>query len=67
MGIKVLPPNINTSEAYFTPMPDGDIAFGLSAIKNVGAVAVNSITEARKEIGQFTDMYQARQQKYRSI
>ncbi|MCK5076821.1 MAG: DNA polymerase III subunit alpha, partial [Calditrichia bacterium] len=58
MGKKVLPPNINTSEAYFTPLPEGNIVFGLSAIKNVGMVAINSVVEARKKIGQFTDMYQ---------
>ncbi|MDD5584401.1 MAG: DNA polymerase III subunit alpha, partial [Candidatus Omnitrophica bacterium] len=48
MGIKVLPPDINTSFANFTVTDDGNIRFGLLAIKNVGATALESITEVRK-------------------
>ena len=35
MGIKVLPPDVNESDANFTPRGT-DIRFGLSAIRNVG-------------------------------
>jgi DNA polymerase-3 subunit alpha len=52
MGIDVEPPNINQSEADFTPV-EGKILFGLSAIKNVGAGAVRSILETRNEGGAF--------------
>ena len=55
MGIKVLPPDINESNIGFTVVKDEEslngkgIRFGLSAIKNVGAAAIESILEARKE------------------
>jgi DNA polymerase III subunit alpha len=56
MGIKVLPPDVNSSDFSFTP--DGDaIRFGLGAIKNVGANAVESISQARTEKGKFTSLY----------
>lgn len=58
MGIKVLPPDINTSEAYFTPLKDGTIVFGLTAIKNVGLTAVKSILEARERVGKFKNFFE---------
>src|SRR4026207_1478148 len=42
MGIKVLPPDVNESDADYTPRGT-DIRFGLSAIRNVGDNAVASI------------------------
>ena len=58
MGIRVLPPDVNSSEFTFTPV-DGRAAirFGLGAIKNVGANAVESIVKARDEGGKFTSLY----------
>jgi len=51
MGIAVLPPDIDSSDSTFTPVVGaGDaktIRFGLSAIKNVGGTAVESILKAR--------------------
>lgn len=47
MGIVVLQPDINKSEFNFSIERDS-IRFGLSAIKNVGASAIDSIIEARK-------------------
>ena len=52
MGIKVLPPEINQSQSQFTVVGD-DIRFGLAAIKNVGAAAVNSIVRVRENNGVF--------------
>jgi DNA polymerase-3 subunit alpha len=52
MGIKVLPPDVNESEADFTPRGT-DIRFGLAAIRNVGSQVVGSIIEARKSKGRF--------------
>jgi len=46
MGIKVLPPDINLSQIGFT-ISGLAIRFGLSAIKNVGDVAINSILNER--------------------
>ena len=46
MKIQVLPPDVNESDADFTPVGD-DIRFGLTAIRNVGANVVDRIVEAR--------------------
>jgi len=48
MGIKVLSPDVNESQVAFAVVEDG-IRFGLGAVKNVGAGAIQSIIEARKE------------------
>ncbi len=57
MGIKVLPPDINSSDWNFTPDGDG-IRFGLGAVKNVGQNAVEAIIAARKEVGKFKTIFQ---------
>ncbi len=49
MGIDVLPPDINESFTNFTVTGDGNIRFGLMAIKNVGQAALESIIRVRKE------------------
>ena len=54
MGIKVLPPCVNASDADFTPTGT-DIRFGLTAIRNVGANVVASIVATRKAKGAFAD------------
>jgi len=54
MGIRVEPPDVQTSGAQFTPLisPGGDaIRFGLAAVKNVGGNAIESILKARAEAG----------------
>lgn len=57
MGIKVLAPDINKSNAKFTP--DGDnIRFGLASIKNVGEGVIELIEKERKtEEGEFKSLY----------
>ncbi len=54
MGIKVLPPDVNESDATFTPVGT-DIRFGLSAIRNVGANVVAGLVAAREAQGRFSD------------
>ncbi|HEY8302066.1 MAG TPA: OB-fold nucleic acid binding domain-containing protein, partial [Jatrophihabitans sp.] len=54
MGIKVLPPCVNSSDANFTPV-DKDIRFGMTAVRNVGANVVASIVATRAEKGEFVD------------
>ncbi|MBI4972608.1 MAG: DNA polymerase III subunit alpha [Candidatus Omnitrophica bacterium] len=49
MGIKVLPPDINESEALFKVVDKDTIRFGLLAVKNVGRGAVESIIQARSK------------------
>ena len=53
MGIKVLPPDVNESDAEYTPR-GVDIRFGLAAIRNVGEGVVASIKAARATKGAFT-------------
>ena len=53
MGIKVLPPDVNESNAEYTPR-GRDIRFGLAAIRNVGEGVVASIKAAREAKGNFT-------------
>ena len=54
MGIPVRPPDVNTSEADFTPRGD-EIMFGLSAVRGVGEGIVEQIARARAETGGFED------------
>jgi DNA polymerase III subunit alpha len=53
MGIKVLPPDVNASNAIFTAV-GADIRFGLAAVRNVGTGVVESIVAARTAKGAFT-------------
>lgn len=53
LNITILPPDINKSDSEFTIENKKTIRFGLSAIKNVGAAAIESILTARNS-GFFT-------------
>ncbi|HEX7633324.1 MAG TPA: OB-fold nucleic acid binding domain-containing protein, partial [Candidatus Saccharimonadales bacterium] len=56
MGITVLPPDVNESFQEFAVVPGKkEIRFGMTAIKNVGAGAVEEILRARDE-AQFTSL-----------
>ena len=55
-GIEILPPHINDSLKAFTVVDRG-IRFGLAAVKNVGAGAVDVILNARREEGPFTSLF----------
>lgn len=57
MGLMVLGPHINKSKSKFSVSADGEIRFGLSAIKNVGEAAVNEILKERKQNGVFKDIF----------
>ena len=52
MGLRVEPPDVNVSRAQFTVSGDA-IHFGLAAIKNVGATAIESIVKVREVDGGF--------------
>ncbi len=47
MGIEILPPDVNLSDHEFTVV-DGNIRFGLDAVKGVGYQAVEAIKRARE-------------------
>ncbi len=55
MGIKVLPPDVNESFERFT-VKDGNIRFGLLAVKNLGRGLISRIISERKN-GKFTSFY----------
>lgn len=57
MGIQVLGPDVNESNHQFTVNKDGNIRFGLAAIKGMGDSAVKAIIEERQENGAFTSVY----------
>ncbi len=57
MGIAVEPPDINVSDANFTPH-GAAIRFGLAAIKNVGQNAIESIVAARRKLGRFHSLFE---------
>jgi DNA polymerase-3 subunit alpha len=52
MNLTILPPDINKSDIEFS-IESGKIRLGLSAIKNVGSAAIESILAARKADGEF--------------
>jgi DNA polymerase-3 subunit alpha len=54
LGIPVRLPDVNASEADFTPRGE-EIVFGLAAVRGVGEGVVERIVAARSEKGSFTD------------
>jgi len=57
MKIEVLPPDVNESRSKFTVNEEGNIRFGMGAIKGVGDAAVMSIVGEREENGSFTGIF----------
>jgi len=57
MSIPILPPDVNESDLYFTPVGES-IRFGMAAIKNVGENTAKAIREARLGQGQFNSLYE---------
>lgn len=58
MGLEVLPPDINRSGPNFEVPEPGKISFGLTAIKNVGKSAIQTILKMRAEHGPFENIFQ---------
>jgi DNA polymerase-3 subunit alpha len=57
MGIELLPPDVNLSDHEFMVV-EGNIRFGLDAVKGVGYAAVEAIKTARSEDGDFTSLWE---------
>ncbi len=53
MGLKILPPDINLSDPYFSVSADGNIVFGLMGIKGVGFQAASELAEEREKNGKY--------------
>ncbi|MGH9340584.1 MAG: DNA polymerase III subunit alpha [Acidobacteriota bacterium] len=57
MGIRVIPPDINSGDLDFIATGK-DIQFGLAAVRNVGESAIRSILACRQEAGRFRSFYE---------
>jgi DNA polymerase-3 subunit alpha len=57
MGIEVLGPDVNESNLKFTVNKDGNVRFGLGAIKGVGEAAALQLIEEREKNGLFSSVY----------
>ena len=57
MGIDILPPDLNAGQYKFTVNNDGQIVYGIGAIKGVGEGPVEAIIEAREQQGTFKDLF----------
>ncbi|NIG62768.1 MAG: DNA polymerase III subunit alpha [Serratia symbiotica] len=59
MGLKILPPDINSGQYRFHVNNEGEIVYGIGAIKGVGEGPIEAIIEARKsgEQGYFKDLF----------
>lgn len=55
MGIRVLPPDVNSSEDGFSVSGE-DIRFGLAAIKNVGRAFMRQLVEERQANGPYVSL-----------
>jgi DNA polymerase-3 subunit alpha len=56
MGIEILPPDVNLSDHDFVVF-EGNIRFGLDAVKGVGYAAVEAIKAAREDGGPFHSIW----------
>ncbi|WP_368894919.1 DNA polymerase III subunit alpha, partial [Proteus mirabilis] len=57
MGLKVLPPDINSGLYHFHVNDEGEIVYGIGAIKGVGEGPIEAIVEARQQGGHFKDIF----------
>ncbi|MEQ8363434.1 MAG: DNA polymerase III subunit alpha [Cyclobacteriaceae bacterium] len=57
-NIEVLGPHINESGVFFEVNKNGEIRFGLGAIKGAGEAAVESIIKERESKGHFKDIFE---------
>ncbi|NOY72320.1 MAG: DNA polymerase III subunit alpha [Gammaproteobacteria bacterium] len=57
MKLKIRPPDLNVSVTAFTARSDGQVQYGLGAIKGVGQSAVDSIVDERTTNGTFNNLF----------
>ncbi|MEM7257273.1 MAG: DNA polymerase III subunit alpha [Pseudomonadota bacterium] len=56
-GLKLLPPNINASYTGFTPTKEGNVRFGLGAIKGVGEAVLEKLIAERDAQGSYRSLF----------
>ncbi len=57
MKLEVCSPNINVSNLHFTVNEQGEIVYGIGAIKGVGEAAIEDLLQERKDNGPFKGLY----------
>lgn len=57
MGLTVLPPDVHAGQYQFTVNAQGEIVYGLGAIKGAGQAAIECIVTAREREGHYQDLY----------
>jgi len=57
MELTLLPPDINISQYRFTENEQGEIVYGIGAIKGVGEAAIEDLLEERTDNGPFLGLY----------
>ncbi len=57
MKLRMLAPDVNSSQFKFTVNQDGHVVYGLGAIKGVGEGPVEAIIQARQAGGPFADLF----------
>ena len=57
LKVLLLPPDVNASQLRFTVEPGRGVRFGLTAIKNVGEGAIESLLAVRKSQGRITSLH----------
>lgn len=57
LGIQVLSPDVNESNYQFSVNKEGNIRFGMGAIKGVGRSAIESLVSEREANGRFKDIF----------
>jgi DNA polymerase III subunit alpha len=57
LGVSILPPDVNHAQAQFNVENKKSIRYGLLAVKNIGAGAIDSMVQARTQGGPFTSVF----------
>ena len=57
MKIKIHPPDVNSGRYQFTVNDQGEVVYGIGAVKGVGEGPVDAILEARDAGGPFKDLF----------
>ncbi|PJG82916.1 DNA polymerase III subunit alpha [Caviibacterium pharyngocola] len=57
MGLTVVPPDINTGKHHFSVNDNGEIVYGIGAIKGVGEGPIEALVSAREQGGIFKDLF----------
>ena len=65
LGIKILPPHVNESGLQFC-VDNGNIRFGLLAIKNLGQSLIDALVAERQAGGEYTSLYNFCSRLYKS-